>query len=713
MSIYKTYDTDQLEELQSQFLVSSWSYSKVTTFARNEKAFEMSYIFGLRGKNSATTVAGSAYHEALQAYFEAKKAGNTLGIAELEQVAFDYIDGVKGNDWKLQKTTPTIDECRVKATKTAVALIQNFLNEKYVYEDDISEVIGVEVYMSEYVTINGVDIPLPCHCMIDLIVKTKSGNTAIIDHKSKNAYTPEDEIALSIGIQAITYIKAYESNSGDMVSEVWFVENKYSQNKDKSPQLVAFKVSLDDNTRALYESLLYEPLRRMISATNDPDYVYMINDSDNYVDRAELYDFWARTMISEVEEFNVEESKKELVSKRLKKIRDSNAVAINPKVIKEFKANAASFIQYDLSNTNMTQSEKIEHVLRSFGVIVKVAHVLNGYSCDTYLLEVSAGVKITSVQSHRLDMANALDVPNVRVSSTLVMHEGKSYLSIETSKKRDGVLYFDPEALKDKRIPLGIDNYNNPVIWDLNNNSTPHVLICGATGSGKSVSVKSTIEYALLANVDEVVIFDPKHEFVEYKRRGGVSVYNDILDIEVKMAELVVEMNELVREGKRKTILVVFDEFADAVAQSRKGAELDIRESVVVGMYKSGFPKMQVKKTGELKSLEENLRILLQKGRSSGFRIVAATQRASVKVITGDAKVNFPVQICFRVPKEADSRVVLDEPGAESLAGMGDGLIKSPEYTEVKRFQAYYKPDTILVSGDTINNQSLLIAQKG
>jgi len=91
------------------------------------------------------------------------------------------------------------------------------------------------------------------------------------------------------------------------------------------------------------------------------------------------------------------------------------------------------------------------------------------------------------------------------------------------------------------------------------------------------------------------------------------------------------------------------------------------------------------------KSLEENLRLLLQKGRSIGYRIVAATQRASVKVITGDAKVNFPVQICFRVPKEVDSKVVIDEPGAESLSGKGDGLIKSPEYQSVVRFQAFYK----------------------
>ena len=104
------------------------------------------------------------------------------------------------------------------------------------------------------------------------------------------------------------------------------------------------------------------------------------------------------------------------------------------------------------------------------------------------------------------------------------------------------------------------------------------------------------------------------------------------------------------------------------------------------------MPKYKREKVGSLKSLEENQRILLQKGRSTGFRLISATQRASTKIITGDAKVNYPVQICFRVPKEIDSRVVIDEAGAESLAGYGDGLIKSPEYPDTIRFQAYYKP---------------------
>jgi len=670
MSIYKKYGIDELNELFSQFLLNSWSYSKVTSFARNEKAFEMNYIFGIYGKSSATTEAGKAYHSALKHYFGSKKAGDEKDLVQLEAWAFSYIDNIPANNWKLQKTTPTVEECQKACYKTVSDLLRNFYGERAVYEDDIEEVLAVELETAEFLTINGVDIPLPCHAVIDLVVKTKSGKISVIDHKSKKVYTDDEEIALSIGVQAITYVKSYEAKAGVAVDEVWFIENKYSQNKDKSPQLRACKITIDDNTRKLYEALLYEPLKRMVQAISDPDYTYLINESDNYVDKAELYDFWSRTMISEVEDFNVEESKKELVATRLKKIRDASIKTISPNVIRKFKENASQFIQYDLSNKNMTQEEKIEHVLRSFGTIVRVAHKFEGYSSNTYLLEVSAGVKVASIYSHRLDIANALDVANVRISSQMVVHDERSYLAIDCAKKREHDLYYDPSLLVDLKIPIGKDNLGNVIVWDLNNHSTPHALICGATGSGKSVFIKSTIEYAIEARIDQIILFDPKFEFTEYSS-GRITVLNDIEEIEAEMARLVKLMNRRVKQNIKKMTMVVFDEFADAVAQSRKPSQLHEEE----------------------KSLEDNLRILLQKGRSSGFRIVAATQRASVKVITGDAKVNFPVQICFRVPKEVDSKVVLDEPGAESLSGRGDGLIKSPEYLGTIRFQAFYKPE--------------------
>lgn len=691
-SIYKSYPPEQTEELFSNFLVNSWSYSKVSSFARNEKAFEMQYIFGLYSRSSATTVAGNAYHQALQYYFLKKKEGLTLDLVELEASAFAYIDGIEANRWKIQKTTPTVEACQKKAIDIVTALLRNFYAEKEIYEEDIKEIIDVELRCEEWLTVNGVDIPLPCHLVIDLVARTYRDTVAVIDHKSKTSYTPDEEIALAIGRQAITYVLGYESKTGQPVDEVWFMENKHSQNKDKSPQIHKCPVIIDQNTRRLYEALLYEPLKRMIEAVSNPDYVYLINESDNLVDKAELYDFWCRTMICEVDDFNVEEAKKELIGKRLKKIRDSSLNMITPTVIKRFKENAEKFITYDLTDKNMTQEQKIEHVLRSFSVIAKVAHTFEGYSSNTYLLEVSAGVKVASIFKYQLDIANALNVPTVRFSREMVVHEGRSFLAVEFAKKRDKDLLFNPCDLQGYKIPIGKDNFNNTIIWDLDNHSTPHSLICGATGSGKSVCVKSIIEYAKLAGIAKVVILDPKYEFMSYAR-AGYQVVNEISAIEQKMKDLVDHMQRLVQSGKNERILVVFDEFADAVANSRKGNDLKLYDDVMVGLYASGMPKMQRRHVDTEKSLEENLRILLQKGRSVGIRVVAATQRASVKVITGDAKVNFPVQICFRVPKATDSQVVLDEAGAEGLAGMGDGLMKSPQYNDIVRFQAYYKPE--------------------
>ena len=257
------------------------------------------------------------------------------------------------------------------------------------------------------------------------------------------------------------------------------------------------------------------------------------------------------------------------------------------------------------------------------------------------------------------------------------MHDGHAYLCVEAPHRSGDTLLWDPRYLQGSRIPIGLDNFGNTVAWDIDNQSTPHMLICGATGSGKSVCIKSTIEYARLAGVKRIIVLDPKYEFIG--KLPDCEIIADIADIEERMKQLVVEMQKRARTGVSSKTLIVFDEFADAVSSARSGRQLDIRDE---------FGKI----VGREKSLEENMKMLLQKGRSLGYRIIAATQRASTKVITGDAKVNFPVQVCFRVPKAIDSKVVLDEEGAETLAGRGDGLIKSPDYFGTVRFQGFYKP---------------------
>lgn len=646
--------------------MDSWSYSKVSCFARNEKAFEKEYIYGEKGRRSANSIAGNAYHKALESYFGHWGLPEKPQLIQIQQVAFDYIDEVPANDWKLQKTTPTIEEAKAAATKAVTAALRNFFNEVSIYEDEIAEVVSVEERIENWLVVNGVDIPLPCHAEIDLVVKLKDGRTVIIDHKMKASYSDEKEVALVHGKQAITYVIGLETKYSAMqVDEVWFVENKTSANKDGSPQLRKFSLKMDADSRKLYEALLYEPLRRMIEAISDPDYIYTVNDSDNLSDKAELYEFWTRTLIAEVDDFKIPEGKRSLIAQRQRKIKDASLATIDPKVITSFRKNAASFITFDYSMTDMTNSERIEHILRTFGMLVKVAHEIKGFSSDTYLIECGAGVKISNIDKYKLDIASALNVSTVRISRTLVEYQGRAYLAIEVNKKRMEDLPWNREQLVGNKLPIGVDNFRNTVVWDLDNHSTPHVLVCGATGSGKSVCVRSTIEYARAAGVSNIIIFDPKYEFTEIE---GAEVYTEIEDIEAMMQMLVEDMQRRARSRRKHGItLVIFDEFADAIAQARSGKAL----------------------AGD-KSLEENLRILAQKGRSLGFRIMAATQRASTKIITGDTKVNFPVQICFRVPKAIDSTVVIDEEGAESLAGLGDGLMRSPEYLNTIRFQGFY-----------------------
>ena len=704
MNQFKAYTEEERQELNSNFIISSGSHSKAMCFARNPKDFERQYIYGERTRTSARTVAGQAYHYALDSYFSHYKDGNILSLPQLEAIAYEYVDQFPANGWKIQKTNLTVEACILTTETLITKFLNNFYQEKNKYEDDIKEILFVELFISEFITINGVDIPIPWNMKIDLVVLTKDDKVAIIDHKSKDRFTSDEEVAFKIGKQAITYTLGLEASYENLkVDEVWFAENKDSKNKDGSSQVIIHKIMLDENVRINYEMQLYEVVRAMINAIREPDYVYLLNESDNLADQAELIDFWYRTQISEIDDFNIDETKREMIAKRHKKIKDSSREMIQPQVIKNFKKATEKFIQYDLSTLYTTMKEKIEHTLRSFGLKMEVAHELAGYSSNTYLLEASAGVNLSSIFKHNLNIANILNVSNVRILPNLMVYEGKSYLAIETSKKREKDLIWDKKELVGMKIPIGKDNLGNTLVWDLENHSTPHVLVCGNTGSGKSVSLFSTIEYALtLKEIEKIIVLDPKMEFTKYSKSKKVSVYTEILEIEETMKNLVDEMNEKVKSGNSQKTLIIMDEFADAISASRKGKELDIFEMIEVGFYKPGKdmfgnplpgqPKLKREKVGELKPLEENLRVLLQKGRSTGYRIISATQRASVKVISGDAKVNYPVRICFSVPTALDSKVVLDEIGAETLAGKGDFLMRSPEYANIVRGQAFYKP---------------------
>ena len=140
-------------------------------------------------------------------------------LVDLETAAFMHIDDLPAAYWKIQKTTPTVEECQISATKTVTLLLNNFMSEIKIYTDEIEEVISSEMGITSWITVNGVDIPMPCHLVIDLVVKTKDGKRVIIDHKSKRSFTDDKDLKFTIGKQAISYVLGYEEHTGETIDE--------------------------------------------------------------------------------------------------------------------------------------------------------------------------------------------------------------------------------------------------------------------------------------------------------------------------------------------------------------------------------------------------------------------------------------------------------------------------------------------------------------
>lgn len=183
--------------------------------------------------------------------------GVDTDIVDMQQAAFDHVSEQRADIWKITKTRPTVQDCINDAITIANKGISNFLSEVKVYLSQIKRVLAVELRLKTWITVNGVDIPLPCYLAIDVVVETVEGKRAIVDHKLRQVFTDDNEVKFTIGKQAITYVKGYESEFDERIDEVWFVENKTSKNKDGSPQLVLNKVIMDDSTRRLYEAITY------------------------------------------------------------------------------------------------------------------------------------------------------------------------------------------------------------------------------------------------------------------------------------------------------------------------------------------------------------------------------------------------------------------------------------------------------------------------
>lgn len=351
------------------------------------------------------------------------------------------------------------------------------------------------------------------------------------------------------------------------------------------------------------------------------------------------------------------------------------------------------------TSTNATvakqQGQKLIDILYEYGVSAKLVQIHIGPSVTKFEIKPELGVRVSKISNLANDIKMALAATDLRIEAPI---PGKSAVGIEipnvekTPVQMKELMQSIPKEFDSKKLLfcLGKDLTGDNVYGELNR--MPHLLIAGATGSGKSVCVNSIICSLLLrTKPDEVkmILIDPKK--VEF------TPYNDVPHL---LAPVITD-GDLANKGL-KVVVEMMDHRYDLFGN------LGVRNIQAYNEYVLNHPDEHLKPLPRLvviideladlmlvaaKEVEASIQRITQLARAAGIHLVVATQRPSVDVITGVIKANIPSRIAFAVSQAVDSRTILDQAGAEQLLGNGDMLYLPNGETSPKRIQGVYIKD--------------------
>jgi S-DNA-T family DNA segregation ATPase FtsK/SpoIIIE len=350
----------------------------------------------------------------------------------------------------------------------------------------------------------------------------------------------------------------------------------------------------------------------------------------------------------------------------------------------------------------------LENAFGEFGLHVKVAEIDTGPVVTQFELELEKGLRLNKVTALEDDLAIALRVPSVRVVAPI---PGKNTVGVEVPNDKQvmvrmrELLQVSRSTWDELRLPLflGKDVSGRPLVVDIA--KMPHLLIAGRTGTGKSVCLNTLIVSLLMTRTpDEVrmLMIDPKMvELSPYKKIPHLMhpVITDMKKAEAVLGWAVDKMEErydlLARVGVRH--LDSYNKMGRAEVLDRLGIGENDPEAASVP-DRMPFIVIIADEMADLmmtsgKEVEAHIIRLAQKSRAVGIHLVLATQKPTVDVITGLIKSNLPARISFQVASKMDSRVVLDEGGAERLLGSGDMLYLAPSTSYLTRAQGTYISD--------------------
>ncbi len=349
----------------------------------------------------------------------------------------------------------------------------------------------------------------------------------------------------------------------------------------------------------------------------------------------------------------------------------------------------------------------LERTLLDFGYQVRVVQIDTGPVITQFEIELEAGLRVSKVMGLADDLAIALAVPSVRIVAPI---PGKTTVGIEVpNDHRNMVRLGDVIAgvqnrFQECRIPLflGKDAKGIPLVFDLA--EMPHLLMAGRTGTGKSVCLNAMILSILMTKrPDEVkvILIDPKKvELSQYKRIPHLMhpVVVDMKKAESLLAWACEKMDERYEYLRRAEVRNIssFNKLGADVIYQRLAPEDDAeRQRIPTHMP---YIVIVIDELAEMmmtaeKEAEQHIVRLAQLARAVGIHLILATQKPTVDVVTGLIKGNLPARIAFQVASRSDSRVVLDEMGAERLLGNGDMLFLIPGTSHIIRAQGTYVSD--------------------
>jgi S-DNA-T family DNA segregation ATPase FtsK/SpoIIIE len=365
-------------------------------------------------------------------------------------------------------------------------------------------------------------------------------------------------------------------------------------------------------------------------------------------------------------------------------------------------------VNFEAQASEVRRKAKIlEKTFLDFGFTVKVVEIETGPVIAQYEVELEAGLRLSKITGLADDLAIALRVPSVRIVAPI---PGKNTVGIEVPNETRQIVRIREvieEAngkIKKMRIPLflGKDVSGNALTVDLS--TLPHLLIAGRTGTGKSVCLNAIISSILMTRrPDEVrmLMIDPK--MVELSGYGRLPhlmhpVVTDMRKAEAILAWAVEKMEEryalLARAGVRH--ISSYNQLGEEELMERLQPENDEERASIPQQLP--FIVIVADEMADLmmtsgKEVEQHIIRLAQKSRAVGIHLILATQKPTVDVITGLIKSNLPARIAFQVASRTDSRVVLDEMGADKLLGNGDMLFLWPGTSTLLRGQGTYLSD--------------------